>query len=38
MPDFEFVSDLELQSKDDLVDQIQWAQAVKRLEAELREF
>ncbi len=34
--DFEFVSDLELLTKAQLVDQIQWDKAVKALEIELR--
>ncbi len=35
--DFEFVSDLELLTKAQLVDQIQWDRAVRVLETELRE-
>ncbi len=35
MMDFEFVSDLELLSKAQLIDKILWAEAVKALESDL---
>ncbi len=35
MMDFEFVSDLELLTKEQLIDEIRWAEAVKILESRL---
>ncbi len=35
--DFEFVSDLELQTKEQLIDRIQWDEAVRILEKGLKD-